>query len=324
MLERLDRWQQRHRVTALPVAVYKRFNEHNGPRLAANASYYAFFSIFPLMLAFVTILGIVLDGRPELRSDLEDSALGNIPVVGPQITAATTPLSGNVVGLVVGLTVALIGGLRMIDSLGFGLNELWDVPPSDRRPSILTRLRGVLVLAVFGAGLVGSTVLAGLPAAVDLGWTGPFVGAVATGVANVLVIVVTQRVLVARELTFRHVWLGSVIAGLSLLVLQQLGVALAQRLGGSSDTYGAFAGIIGLLAFFHLAFRVLLLSLEINVVRELELCPRSLTESERLTDGDRRALLLDVQRVQRDKRVGYAVALGDLVDVEGTPGVETR
>jgi len=319
LLERLDRWQQRHRVLRFPFAVFTRFKEHNGPRLAANVSYFAFFSLFPLMLALVTILGLVLEDRPDLRQDVVDSALANVPVVGAQIGESTTPLSGNVVVLVLGLAAAIWGGLKMIDALGFAMNELWDVPPSDRPSSLLARLEGVVVLAVFGGGLVASTVLAGLPAAIDLGIAGPFVGLLASGAANVAVILAAQKVLVARPLTFGDIWRGAVIAGVLILVFQQIGVALAQRLGGSSDTYEAFAGIIGLLAFFHLVFRVLLMSLEIDVVRSMHLVPRSLNPNGvELTDGDRRALLLDVQRVQRDQRVGYAIALGDLVT--GTDG----
>ena len=63
----------------------KRFSEHRGASLAATISYYSFFSVFPLMLAFVTILGIVLDDNPDLRDDLVEGALGQIPVIGSQI-----------------------------------------------------------------------------------------------------------------------------------------------------------------------------------------------------------------------------------------------
>lgn len=314
LLERLDRWQQRHPALRFPFAVFTRFKEHNGPRLAANVSYFAFFSIFPLMLALVTILTLVLDGREELRDDVLESALGSVPVVGADIAASTSALSGNVVALVIGLAAAIWAGLKMIDALAFAMNELWDVPPSERPNSLIARLEGIAVLAVFGGGLVGSTVLAGLPAALDLGVAGPFVGLLASGAANIGVLLASQKLLVARHLAIGEIWPGAVVGGVLILMLQQLGVALVQQLGGSSDTYGAFAAIIGLLAFFHLVFRVLLMSLEINVVRTLRLVPRSLNpNSKHLTDGDRRALLLDVQRVQRDQRVGYAVALGDLV-----------
>ncbi len=82
VLERLDRFQQRQPVVALPIAVSKRFGEHDGSRLAATLSYYCFFSVFPLMLVFVTVLGIVLDDNDDLREDLIEGAVGRIPLIG--------------------------------------------------------------------------------------------------------------------------------------------------------------------------------------------------------------------------------------------------
>ena len=76
VLERLDRFQQRQPAVALPVAVSKRFGEHDGSRLAATVSYYSFFSVFPLMLVFVTVLGIVLEDNDDLREDLIEGAVG--------------------------------------------------------------------------------------------------------------------------------------------------------------------------------------------------------------------------------------------------------
>ena len=77
------------------MAVSKRFGEHDGSRLAATVSYYSFFSVFPLLLALVTVLGIVLDDRPDLRDDLVDGALGQIPVIGSQLADAQQPLDGS-------------------------------------------------------------------------------------------------------------------------------------------------------------------------------------------------------------------------------------
>src|SRR5215207_1746864 len=84
LLARIDGFQQRHRVLGLPIAVFKRFGEHGGGRLSATISYYAFFSLFPLLLVFVTILGLVLQDNPSLQDDLVDGALGQIPVIGSQ------------------------------------------------------------------------------------------------------------------------------------------------------------------------------------------------------------------------------------------------
>ena len=83
--EKLDGLQQRHVVLAFPYAVHKRFTEDRGKHFAALISYYGFFSLFPLLLAFVSLLGVVLRGRPDLQADILDSALGRFPVLGTDL-----------------------------------------------------------------------------------------------------------------------------------------------------------------------------------------------------------------------------------------------
>src|SRR4029079_7888513 len=92
LLGRLDTFQQRHRAVALPVATYKRFGEHGGGRLASTVSYWSFFSIFPLMLVFVTVLNIVLQDRPDTRQQLLDGALGQVPLIASEL-GATKPIA---------------------------------------------------------------------------------------------------------------------------------------------------------------------------------------------------------------------------------------
>ena len=79
LLAWLDRLQRGHLALAFPVAVIKKFGEDRASRLAALIAYYAFFSLFPLLLAFVSILGFVLDNDPELREDILESVLAGSP-----------------------------------------------------------------------------------------------------------------------------------------------------------------------------------------------------------------------------------------------------
>src|SRR5262245_4183791 len=109
LLASADRVQQRHRLLGWPLAVFKRYGEHEGGRLAVAISYYAFFSLFPLLLVFVTILGIVLENDEDLQNRLIDGAVGQIPVIGSQLRTGSLPGSGVV--LVVGLAGALWAGL---------------------------------------------------------------------------------------------------------------------------------------------------------------------------------------------------------------------
>ena len=50
VLDDIDRFQRCHRWLAFPVAVYAKFSDDQAANLASLLAYYAFFSIFPLLL----------------------------------------------------------------------------------------------------------------------------------------------------------------------------------------------------------------------------------------------------------------------------------
>ena len=72
IISAVDGWQRRHAPAGFPLAVLKKFGEDRAANLAALIAYYAFFSLFPLLLAFVSILGFVLEDNPSLRADVVD------------------------------------------------------------------------------------------------------------------------------------------------------------------------------------------------------------------------------------------------------------
>ena len=83
------------------MAVIRKFGNDQAGSLAALIAYYAFFSIFPLLLVFTTILAFVLQGNTELYDDVTNSVLAQFPVVGDQLHAHA--LTGKITALVLGL-----------------------------------------------------------------------------------------------------------------------------------------------------------------------------------------------------------------------------
>ena len=59
------------------MAVVRKFGDDQGGNLAALVAYYAFFSLFPLLLVFVTILGFVLQGDPGAQRSVESRCSGS-------------------------------------------------------------------------------------------------------------------------------------------------------------------------------------------------------------------------------------------------------
>ena len=70
---------------AIPIAVIKKFGDDQAGSLAALVAYYAFFSLFPLLLVFVTILGFVLQGDPQRPALDRELGAGQFPIIGHQI-----------------------------------------------------------------------------------------------------------------------------------------------------------------------------------------------------------------------------------------------
>ncbi len=67
----VDRHQQRYPWLAFPIAVWKKFNDDQAGNLAALVAYYAFASLFPLLLVLFTVMDIVLRDHLALKANLE-------------------------------------------------------------------------------------------------------------------------------------------------------------------------------------------------------------------------------------------------------------
>lgn len=132
MTERVDTFQRRHPVIGFPIGVIYKFGEDQGPYLAALITYYGFLSLFPLLLLLTSVLGFVLDGRPELQQQILDSTLSQFPVIGDEI-ADPQGLRGSIGAIIVGGLVALYGALGIAQAIQNAMNVTWSVPRTTAR-----------------------------------------------------------------------------------------------------------------------------------------------------------------------------------------------
>jgi len=311
LLASLDRWQRRHTAAAFPVAVLRKFLDDRASNLAALIAYYAFFSLFPLLLAFVSALGFVLQDNPSLQDDVLDSALARIPVVGAQLRDDIEPLAGSELALVVGLAGALWAGLGVTVALGRAFEEIGDVPRLEQRGVLKARLRGFLVLVVLGSVLIALTVLAGLAVGGRIGPWAERLGALGLAlVANLAVFLAAFGLLTARPVRIPELLPGVTLAAIGALALQSAGGWYVERtVANASETYGTFALVIGLLSWFWLFSHLLLIAAEVNVVLRRRLWPRSLTGE--LEAADRSALQRTAEAMRQDERQEILVRFSD-------------
>ncbi len=273
-LEAIDDFQQRHRRLAFCVAVIKRFGDDQGGQLAALIAYYAFVSLFPLLLVFVTVLGIVLEGDPTLKQSILESTQSQFPIVGDQLRLHSLPASG--VALAIGLIGSLLGGLAVTNATQSAFNRIWQVPARRRLGFLATRLHGLRLLALFGLLNILSTAAAGFVGSGPGGALALFGGVVAALLFNIALFGGAFALLTNARVSWRELAPGVLLAAVVWQLLQHVGgfyvEHVIKRAGPLSATFGL---VLGLLAWLYLGAQVTVFAAEVNVVRARRLWPRS-------------------------------------------------
>jgi membrane protein len=167
------------------------------------------------------------------------------------------------------------------------------------------RLHQSGLILVIGLGLVGTTVLVTLASGgadrVIPAFGGKVVALLVSLAANVGVFWLSFRLGTAKEIGWRQLRLGAVIAGVIWQILQYIGgYFVSHQLAHASPIYGTFAVVIGLLAWLYLEAELTLYAVQINVVIAFRLWPRSVAPPP-YTEQDRQAFQLYAQTEERSK-----------------------
>jgi YihY family inner membrane protein len=291
----LDRFQQRHGLTARIVAVIKKFGDDEGTSLVALMTYYGFVCLFPLLLVFVTVVGLLGAGSSFTHS-LENSALAQFPILGAQLrTNVHAVRTDSLIGLVVGLAFALYGSLGLSQAAQGARAQIWNVP-GVVRPAFLPRLgRSMTFLVVLAGDVLISTgpgSLSNYSAHLGL-FRNPIIQIgirLLVLMANIALYWLAFRVLTPAVVGTRALLPGALLGGVGWTVLQAFGVYLVgHNLRHAGQVYGTFAVVLGTLAWIYLGSEVTVYAAEANVVLRDRLWPRSIVQPP-LTDADKEVL----------------------------------
>lgn len=246
--------------------------------LAASLTYRTVFSMFPALIALVSILSLFGQSGSAVTGIL-DEAEGIVPAdawstVKPALEAVlTAPAAG--LGLVLGLLTALWSASSYVKAFGRAMNTIHDVP--EGRGPIKLNLQQYLLTAlilVLGAVALMVFVLSGpvaeaVGSAIGLGEVALTVWGVAKWVilAGVVVLVVALMYYATpnvKQPKFRWMSIGALIA-IVVAVLASLGFFFyVANFGSYNATYGALAGVIILLLWLYILNVILLFGAEVD------------------------------------------------------------
>ena len=270
----VDRWQQRHATPGFVYGVVKKYGNDRGSTLAAMITFYGFLSLFPLLLVVATILGFVFNGGGSVQHSIQNSALREFPVVGPSLQPGH--LKGSTFGLVVGVLGLLWGSLGVAQAVQSATDTAWG-SPGQQRSLVPRTIRGLGFFALLGGGVLATTALSTLGSIIGRSEVAGAVGLALAVVANVGLFLGIFRLMGPADVGWLDHLPGAVLAGLGWQLLQSIGASLVRNdLKHTSQLYGQFAVVLGLISFLSLASQLVTYATEVNVVRRGHLWPRAI------------------------------------------------
>jgi membrane protein len=259
------------------------FREDNMSDWAAALTYYGLLSLFPALIALVSIVGLVGDPVSTTRTITEIvTKLGPSSAAdtfaGP-IKSITSHRSAAGILLVVGLATALWSASGYIGAFMRAANVIYETPEGrpfwKLRPlQILVTLVMLLLLAAVALALV-------LTGPVVDAVAGPLgVGSTAVSIWNIakwpvlLAVVVTMFAVLfyaapnVKLAGFRWVTPGALFAIVLWLIASAAFAFYVANFGSYDKTYGTLGGVVCLLVWFWITNVALLLGMELNSERE--------------------------------------------------------
>ena len=294
--DRFDAYQRKHRWVGFPLAVgYKAFDDR-ALYLAALVTYYAFVSLFPLILLLISILGYVLESHPELRADVVNSAVGGVPGIGSVLKDNIVGLKGSGLGVAVGFLGLVYGGLGAAQAAQYAFNTMYAVPRNRQPNPIRSRIRSLGLILFLGAMIliisaINFVVSNGNEISSALSFP-YYIASYSLGFVIAVALFCTAfRVLTALELAWRDVIVGGVVSGVGWELVQIFGSrVVVHEVNHGRSLYGTFGVVLAVISVIYLLALVVMIAVEVNVVSRQKLYPRSLlspfTDHIRPTIGD--------------------------------------
>ena len=270
------------RLGELFVTTFNEWLEDKAPQLGAALAYYTVFSLAPLVLVLLAIIGVIFRKDPagawnkitEQMSYVLDPS--GVQVVQDIAKTAAQP-SASVWATIIGVALALFGASGVFGQLQDALNTIWGVkakPGAAFWDYIRIRfLSFAMVAGVCFLLLVTLTIEAILKAFshyLETALPGGAVVAFAIYVVVDLGLVIVLFAMMFRylpdvEVRWRDVWVGATMTALLFLAGKwALGLYLGSGAAGSA--YGAASSLVTLLLWIYYSSQILLFGAEFTQV----------------------------------------------------------
>ena len=264
-------------------AVVKRalrgFIEDRGPSMGASLAYYTLFSLAPLLLIVIAVVGAVFGGDAargqifaQIASLVGTAAAGAVEQL---IVSADQPAQGWMASAL-GVVLMLVGATTVFAELQSSLDQIWRAPAPAPTNGLWALLRSRLLSfgLILGVGflLIVSLVVSAGMAAFSAWWspwfeTWKLVGVALDGVINVVLLTALFAMIYKWMPRVRVAWRDVLVGAACTAVLFVLGRALIGLYIGQSSVasaFGAAGSVVAVMVWIYYSAQIFLIGAELT------------------------------------------------------------
>lgn len=256
--------------------------EDKAPQLGAALAYYTVFSLAPLILVLLAVLGLIFRNDPagawekmtlQLGYFLDQSAIDVIRSIAQKASSKDKSIWATVIGI----ALAIFGASGVFGQLQDALNTIWGVkakPGAGIRDFLRGRFLSFAMVGGICFLLLVSMTMESLLKAFSHYIQAMLPGGIVVAVAVylifdlaivVLVLAMIFKILPDAKIRWRDVWVGALMTAF-LFVLGKWALGLYLGSGSASSAYGAASSLITLLLWVYYSSQILLFGAEFTQV----------------------------------------------------------
>jgi membrane protein len=240
--------------------------QHDLSNMAASISYFAFLSLFPLILALIAVFGLILPSETVQQQMIDFFAQylpGSVSVIQSNIPDIIRFRSAFGTAGIIGL---FWSGTGVFSAVSRGINRAWNIkyehPFYIRKPRELGMILGTGILFLLSLGTSAAlSFISGLNLPVPAGLVNLATIFLAFSFSFVIFILL-YKVAPLSWISWRYVWPGALLAALLFEIAKTLFIFYLNHYNSYNNIYGPLASVIVLLVWIYYSAFILLLGAE--------------------------------------------------------------
>jgi len=275
------------------ASVWKHFRHHNASRMGAAISFYALFSLGPLLIILIAVTGLFFEANQVENAVMHYIEMLLSPASAQYIQSminAAQNASFGVTGAILGGATLVITGVGVLSEIQRDLNELWMTPKEERsateesatmlgtiRSTVIEKIFIISILPILACILAISTIASTITSNLTLitgndGSLAPSIQSLDLALSlglGVLLFALIFRIFPKKKLPWKELFLGGLLTS-TLFLIGKIGVSLYLDTIADTAVFGPAGSLVIMLIWIYYSAQVFFFGASFTFVHSLE------------------------------------------------------